>query len=202
MAKEYTGDKLDEMLHAIAQQKSEAAKARSHPDRTAEKPRDVILAACKEIGARLKEDGFSFFKTGPELKRVRGDLSSIIWFQSSSNNIPGRRALVWIHGHLSSKALARWRKNHPHDWVRSDRPNAGLIGGSQIGNLRSPPVWMEWDFADPTLRPSQIEDATRAIRQLLLPFFAMHEDFAANVDFLMHHTPVSILEYTLMSLGR
>ncbi len=146
-----------DVIAATAKQKRDAAKARSSPT-AAEKPRDVILRACEEIGRHLNPDGFSFVKSGPKLKRVHGDRVFSILFQSDRNNIAGRRAAVWIHAGVQN----------------AGRPE--FLGGGQIGNLLPEPTWMEWDFADERTREAEVSDAVDAIRRIVLPFFDRFED--------------------------
>ena len=141
---------------ATAKQKRDAALARSSP-LGAEKPGDVILRTCEAIADRLKGDGFSFVKSGRTLKRVRGDLVFLIWFQSDRNNIAGRRAAVWIHAGVKKRG-------------------GRFIDGGQIGNLLPQKTWMEWDFADETAREGEIDDAVAAIKRIILPFFARFDD--------------------------
>ena len=193
-----------EVLTETAMQKAEAAKARSHPDPTATKPKAVISDACAEIADRLKEDGFTFLKSGPRLKRIQGDVTHEIAFQSDHNNIAGRRAAVWIHAGVSSSRLGQWRRTHPNDWVRLEGPHAGRIVGAQIGNLTTPYGWMEWDFADESKREGLLDDAVAAIRRIILPFFAMFEDPSRSIEPLIQYDPlwqVSLLEYALAALG-
>ncbi len=193
-----------EVLTATARQKAEAAKARSHPDPAATKPKDVISNACAEIADRLTEHGFTFLKSGPGLKRVQGDVTHEIAFQSDRNNIAGRRAAVWIHAGVSSRRLGQWRSTHPNDWVRREGPYSGRIVGGQIGNLTTPHGWMEWDFADQAKRQGLINDAVAAIRRIVLPFFALFEDPGRSIETLIQYDlmwQVSLLEYALASLG-
>ena len=194
-----------EVLTATAKQKAEAAKARAHPDPTAIKPKDVISDACAVIADHMKGDGFTYLKSGPRLKRVQGDITHEIYFQSDRNNIAGRRAAVWIHAAVSSRKLARWRSTHPSTWVRLESPQAGRIVGAQIGNLTTPHGWMEWDFAYEAKRQGLINDAVEAIRRIILPFFALFEDPGRSIEALIHYDlpwQVSLLEYALSSLGK
>jgi hypothetical protein len=196
---------LEDAIVATATQKAEAAQTRAHPDPDSEKPRDVILAACAAMADALQPEGFAFRKSGPGLKRVQGDLIFEIWFQSDRNNIAGRRAAIWIHAAVSSRTLARWRRGHPSSRIRRAGPHAGLITGAQIGNLRAPHAWMEWDFGDSSSRPGEIDDAVAAIRQIILPFFALFDDPAGNIDLLLRDALMSqpsILEYALSTLGQ
>jgi hypothetical protein len=151
---------LGDAIIATAEHKHEAATARSSPV-AGERPRDVILRSCEAIADKLKEDGFSFVKSGPKLKRVQADRVFTIWFQSDRNNIAGRRAAVWIHAGIQ------------------EARSGTRIAGGQIGNLVAEPTWMEWDFADEVSRQNEISDAVAAIRRIILPFFATFENQAA-----------------------
>ena len=131
-----------DLIIATARRKVEAARARSSPS-AAEKPREIIRGACEAIAANLKPDGFSSAKSGPKLKRVQGDLTFTIWFQSTRSNIAGRRAAVWIHAHVASKSLAKARRSQPMPWDTEDGAFAGTVAGGQIGNLLAEPAWME-----------------------------------------------------------
>ena len=148
---------IGDVIVATAKQKRDAAKARLS-SAVAEKPKDVILRACETMADQLKDDGFSFIKSGPKLKRVHGDHVFSVMFQSDRNNIAGTRAAVWIHGGVQNSGRAEF------------------IDGGQIGSLLPQKTWMEWDFADETTRESEINDAVAAIRRIILPFFAQFEN--------------------------
>ena len=147
---------FEQTIVATAKQKRDAAKARSSTA-AAEKPRDVMMRACQMIADKLASDGFAFVKSGMKLKRVQGDRVQAILFQSDRNNIPGRRAAVWIHAGVQNAGSPKF------------------IDGGQIGNLLAEPTWMEWDFADESARDDEIDDAVAAIRRIILPFFAEFE---------------------------
>ena len=64
---------------------------------------------------------------------------------------------------------------------------------------------MEWDFADPAQRATEIDDAVSAIRRIILPFFALFEEPSSAVDILMFRRALwqpSLLEYALALFGR
>ena len=147
---------FNEAILDTARQKHDAARARLSGT-AAERPRDVILGACEAIADKLREDGFSFGKSGPKLKRVQNGRVFSIMFQSDRNNIAGRRAAVWIHAGVQNVG------------------STSFIAGGQIGNLLAEPTWMEWDFADESARESEIDDAVASIRRIILPFFAQYE---------------------------
>jgi hypothetical protein len=192
------------LVSATARQKAEAARARSAGS-AAEKPKEVILSACEAIAADLKADGFSFAKSGPKLKRVQGDLTFTVAFQSDRNNIAGKRAAVWIHAGVTSEKLAKARRSHPMPWGGDDGPGAGAVTGGQIGNLLAEPTWMEWDFAQQDTRQSEIDDAIGAVRRIILPFFALFDDPASAVELLIHRPalwPTSLVQYANVAVSR
>jgi hypothetical protein len=148
-----------DVIAATARQKHDAARARSSGV-DADKPRDVILRSCQAIATKFREDGFSFVKSGPMLKRVQGGRVFKVVFQSDRNNIAGRRAAVWIHAII-------------------DEAGSGTrVAGSHIGDLLAEPRWLEWDFADEGSREDEVSDAVAAIRRLILPYFATFENRA------------------------
>lgn len=191
------------LVSTMARQKAEAARARSTGS-TAEKPKEVIRSACEAIAADLKADGFSFAKSGPKLKRVQGDLTFTVAFQSDRNNIAGGRAAVWIHAGVTSEKLAKARRCHPMPWGGDDGPGAGAVTGGQIGNLLAESLWMEWDFANEDTRQREIDDAIGAIRRIILPFFALFDDPPSAVELLINRPalcPSSLIQYAKVAVG-
>lgn len=194
---------VHDLITTTAKQKHAAAKARSSPS-AADKPKEVIFAACQIIANDLKGDGFSFIKKGPALKRVQGDLTSTIGFQSDRNNIAGERAAVWIHAYVTSEKLGKANGCHPIPWGDEKRPGANIVTAGQIGNLLAEPTWMEWDFANEETRQSEIEDAIEAIRRIILPFFDLFDDPPSAVQLLVQRPgllPSSLVRYARLALG-
>jgi len=195
---------FEAVVVATARQKADAAAARSNAT-AAEKPRDVILAACEAIAADLKSDGFSFARSVPKLNRVQGDFTFTVLFQSDRNNIAGKRAAVWIHAGVDSRKLAKARRSHPMPWGGDNGLGAGTVTGGQIGNLLAKPTWMEWDFADQERRQNEIDDAIAAIRRIILPFFALFDDPPSAVELLVQRPglwPSSLIQYAKVAIGR
>jgi hypothetical protein len=111
------------------------------------------------------------------------DLTFKISFQSDRNNFAGGRAAIWIHGSVESRALGRWRKRHEHPWI-GGRNYFPAVATGQIGNLREPKSWMEWNFADPTTREAMADDAVMAIREIIFPVFANFDDLPVALEML------------------
>ena len=199
-----------EILTARMGHKFTAARSRLTTDADAEKPKEVILAACAAIGDRLKTDGFEFHKSGPKLKRTAGDLTFEITFRSDRHNVAGRRAAVWIYANIISAKYANWARKHPHPWIRDlalrQGRYSGMIFGSQIGNLAAQQRLMEWDFADASCRMEEIEDAAAAIRETILPYISLFGAPAKAVDILLHDQGKlfarELLSYALIEFGQ
>lgn len=194
-----------ETIFETAQQKFEAARARTRTDPTLEKSKDAIRAGSMMIAEALAGDGYTFIRTNPRLQRIAGDLRFEIGFQPDRNNSPGRRAIMTIHGSVSSTALREWRRDHPHDWIRDDGPHTEAVIGGPIGIFGTVPGWMQWDFVDPATRAGVADDAVRTIRALILPFFARFESPTPDLAGLAPLWPLwrnSLIDYILCTQGR
>jgi hypothetical protein len=136
-----------------------------------ESPREVFLGACARIAESLSGLGFSFARSGPHATRRAQGLRFRIRFQSDRYNEAGRHVGLIVHAAVESDALARWLPGSP--WPYEADP---FLGGGQLGNLRMPRTWWQWELADPRGRPNQIDDATARIGSVLLPFFDRYSD--------------------------
>lgn len=190
----------------IAVRKQEAARSRGQPrDPRLEPPREATREGYRLIADALAPDGFAFAPSGPRLTKHNGDLTYFISFQADRNNIAGRRAAVWIHGGVSSRTLGRWRQEHPNPWTSG--PPSPVIAGGQIGNLREPWTWMEWDFSNRAGRSATAADAVHAVREIAFPFFAKFDDIPTAVETLSCDKPpwphiVSLIEFAWSAVGR
>lgn len=175
------------------------------------RPRDVIVAACAQIGERLSDAGFSFGKSGPALKKVDGDLTYRIHFASDKWNAAEERACVRASCFVHSKTLAKWRAGQTHpvlqqsDLQRSG-PDAGRVAGICLGDLKPERGRLEWDFADSRFRRVRINEAAEIIRQCALPYFARFSDLEASLPSLVRQHEffpmTGLLEYAFLNLGR
>lgn len=158
-----------------AKQKLAAARARQHPDATAEKPRDAILDGLQMVAKAIAEDGYIFSPSGPKFARRCGDLTFQINIQSDRNNVAGQRAAVWVHASVYSRAFTAWSKKHSSDWIRPNAPFPLPIFGTQLGYLCEPTGWMEWDFAEKSNRRFVADDLVTSIRAGAYPLFSTFE---------------------------
>jgi hypothetical protein len=110
-----------------------------------------------------------------------GDFTYEISFQLDRDNYAGGRVAIWTHAMIGSLKLRGWRTHNRPPWIEPGHPFSGFAGG-QIGNLRTPRGWMEWDFADPASQDATVRDLMSAIRGIILPFFAKFTDPASVME--------------------
>jgi hypothetical protein len=196
---------LTELITDIARRKHAAAIARRRPDPSAEKPADVAAHCLALVAAALIADGYVSRAGGRRLVKRSGDFTYEIWFQLDRDNYAGGRVAVWAHAVVGSLKLRRWRTHNRPPWIAPGYPNSGFAGG-QIGNLRAPVAWMEWDFADPASREATVRDLISAIRQIVLPFFAKFSDPASVMEAFNKEqallAPTEAIEYAQAHFGR
>ncbi len=195
---------VGEMIADIAQQKHAAAIARGRPDASAERPADVAAQCLSVVAASLSPDGYASRVRGRRLVKKRGDFTYEISFQLDRNNHAGGRVAVWPHAAIGSLKLQRWLNENGTPWGRLPSYSSAFAGG-QIGHLRLPRTWMEWDFADRATRASSLHDLITAIRQIVLPFFAMFKDPDAAIRIFEATellAPTWAIEYAQAHRGR
>jgi len=173
-----TSNDLKGIFAETALRKVEAAAYRSNGqfDDTKDS-RTVYLAACEAIASNFKSFGFRYAKSGPHFSRTDGPFAYKVSFQSSHNNIPGRHVRLWMHATVLSKKLQTWRAaNLPPNLVND------FVAGGMVHLLRMPCAMVEWELADPNIRPSVIADAVAFIQSDVLPYFAQFNDPDALID--------------------
>ena len=143
---------------------------------TSTSPRDIFLAACSEIVARLSSRGYRYAKSGPHARKKSGVFTHEVSFQSSHNNAAGVCVKLWVHGKVLSKTLEAWRKSYP------ELHAIDYVAGGQIGNLIPETNWCDWDLARESMRQATVDDAVSAIETVALPYFAQFDD----LDSLIH----------------
>jgi hypothetical protein len=133
-------------------------------------PRDLYLAACKEIAESFSSLGFKFARSGPHTQRKHGEFTYRISFQTSPRNIAGHYVALSIHANVLSKRLAEWRTSQASALGSGD-----YVAGGQIGNLVRPHGWRDWNLAVSNRSPV-IADAISAVLSIALPYFDRFED--------------------------
>jgi hypothetical protein len=197
---------LGDAVIDMARHKHAAGLARREPDPSVERPGDVAFGVFAQVASDLAREGFASLAKGRRLVRRAGDLTYEVSFQSDRNNIAGKRVAVWAHALVASRSLAQWRKQHGSAWGKLSIYSGGFAGG-QIGNLRQPHSWMEWDFADPADRAATVADLLGAIRQIILPFFEQYRDASSALDAIVQDDGVSLwlspaIEFAHLHFGR
>lgn len=134
-------------------------------------PRAIYLAAAQTVAEALAADGYAFHRSRPALQRRTRDFVFRIDFQSSHHNASGKLSTLWLHGHVFSPTLKRWRAARP-----CLQPGHDFVAGGQIGNLAHPPEWLEWNLAQTRGRERTLAEASAAIRRLIYPYFAQFDD--------------------------
>jgi hypothetical protein len=157
-----------------------------------ESAREIFNQCCAEIAAPLAETGFQYHPGKHSAIRASGDLKFDIHFQSSFRNylVPDggtnslKRAVSKLmpygdfanfgnvtlieHASVSSKMMKKFRKSVHNGWTADD-----AVTGGQIGNLRSPTKWVQFNLANPHTRSEVIAKARQLIDTVALPYFEL-----------------------------
>lgn len=147
----------------------------------AEKPRDVYLDACEAIAERLADRGFRFARSGPHTTLRAPPYAFVIGFGSSHYNVAGESVTLRVAATVESRELAAWRRR-----ADADRDDPYVAGGSLEAITQN--FDLEWDVADPGLRPDAIDAAVATIEAIGLPYFEMFKAEEALVDRLRRET--------------
>ena len=195
--------RFKDLLLSAARLKPDAAQARPNAFIAEEKPREAVLDAMAIIENEIAGDGYRFLKSGPGFKKDSGDLTCQIHFQSNRYNVSGERAVVWIHGGVSSRRLKKWRAEQTHPWLHRKGQFAGQVAGAQIGNLTPKVNWVDWDFVRKVDRAALALKAADAIRETIFPFFEAFEKTETVLPLVDHPMPwqESMLQYLLVTAG-
>jgi hypothetical protein len=169
-----------------------------------EKAREIFNRCCIEIAASLADTGFQYRPSKHSAIRASGDLKFEIHFQSSFRNYLvtdgdadrlkrvvskltsfgdfatfGNVTLI-EHALVRSKMLKNFRKSLPNSWTADD-----AVTGGQIGNLRAPAMWVDFNLANPYTRTKVITEARRLIDTVALPYFDLFKNPADVVARLL-----------------
>lgn len=168
------------VLTQTAKRKAAAARARtSRASAKAEVPRQIYLRCCEEVAASLRQQGFSYAKSGPYCTKRDGDFKYQIAFQSSHNNVPGEHVALWMHAIVTAPRLKRWRSQQIAPLRQDD-----WVAGGAVHLLSGSATWLEWDVAEPQTRDEVVSDAVEFARTVILPFFQRFEQQESLIEFL------------------
>lgn len=157
-----------------------------------ESAREVYDDCCRAIAKRLEAFGFEYRPGKHTAIHAEVDLTFEIRFQSSYLNrlIPEQQpgvsnelsaetvaatdylafGMVGLieHASVRSRVLKRWRRS-----VNCMVESGDFVTGGQIGNLQSPPTWIEFNLANPQTRRDVMAEAFQLIERVALPYFTL-----------------------------
>jgi hypothetical protein len=163
--------------------------------------REIYLKACGEVSDALQVDGFRWRKSRQDLVKKDSDLTFRVWFQSSFRNallselptmestgpltadlfIPLETALAEIerfgsvsfmaHVSVHAQSIKKWRGTLAHPIRKDDG-----VAGTNIGNLVSPPHWLDVNLANPQMRGSRVQAIIALLRDTGFRYFDRFKD--------------------------
>jgi hypothetical protein len=154
---------IEELVGQIAEDKSRPRFRPAEP--VVERPREVFLDAVRQLAMPLKELGFAYARSGPHASLRRGPVLAKVSFGSSHLNIPGELVNLHMGVGIHDRALGAWRKEQGQPRRTDD-----VVSTKHLGHLLRPPVWLEWNLANPKQRAATIADAATSLRHHGLPF--------------------------------
>lgn len=96
--------------------------------------------ACGQIGAGLADMGFRYLKSKRQAKKVVGEWTQVVSFQSSVLNTTDLVRL-WVWYRIDSDEVGRWRQE------RGATGNDGRVFGCALGYLGEPATFVQWNVA-------------------------------------------------------
>jgi hypothetical protein len=96
--------------------------------------------ACTQIGAGLGDSGYRYLRSKRQAKRVTGEWTQVVSFQSSFRNTAGDIRL-WVWYWIDSEQVRRWRRQ------RGAVGDSGRVFGCALGYLGDPAVFTDWKVA-------------------------------------------------------
>jgi hypothetical protein len=158
-----TASTTDEVIRQIAHDKS-IGRFQPRPAGV-EAPRDVFMAAVDEVAAHFSEMGWRYAKSGPHMSQRHGDISAKLAFVSNRLNVAGELVGLWVNVHLADHTIGKWRKE-----IGNPLATGSQVADRHLGHLLDPPGWLEWDLAQPDVRPAAARDIVETIESAALPW--------------------------------
>lgn len=178
-------ESASEVLADIAHRKCRAGQARfGRTPSAGESPKKVYEESCARIAAPFTAEGYRYLKSGPRLTHKAAGLVYNISFHSSHHNISGEYVGLDLCATISCPILKNWRVAN-----QSGRGPSDSLAGGQIGNLVEPFSWIQWNLADPVNRGREEFNATKRIRELVLPYFSRFRDTQSILGLLQNGEP-------------
>lgn len=165
--------------------------------------KEIFLDGCTAIAKHFEEYGFKYYKSGPKLKKVIGDLTFEIAFGTSYYNGLNYKVALDCHLWIKSKQFKKWKKTQPQCDNRDVVAHQGL---QYVSDLK---VCREWNLLESDSRHEVINEITDSLTKYALPYFELFESPALVAGYFHlrngHWTgmdePCDFIEYALCFLS-
>lgn len=97
-------------------------------------------AACGQIGAGIADLGFRYLKSKRQAKKIVGEWTQVVSFQSSFRNTADHVQL-WVWYWIDSDEVGRWRQERGAD------SESRRVFGCALGYLGTPATFVDWNVA-------------------------------------------------------
>ena len=167
-----TFNNLSDIIKNTASRKTNAARNRnSGSSDIVEKPREVYLRFCEQIGNYYSDKGFKYLKSGPVLKKQSADKEWTlnIGFWSDYNNVGGEYVRLSFGNYIESSTLKKWTKSQS---IFAHVPN-GNVGGISTAKYVDPNAnsALLWNLAQESEREIAFNEVTSLINNVVIPDF-------------------------------
>lgn len=181
-----TFNNLNSLVKNTAARKQRAAENRnSKLSENVEKPREVYLKFCEQLGNYYLGKGFKYLKSGPVLKKqsVDKEWTLNIGFWSDYNNVGGEYVRLSFGNYIESSTLKKWTKAQP---IFAHVPN-GNVGGISTAKYVDPNAnsALLWNLAQESEREIAFNEVTSLINNVVIPDF---ERFKTPKDLLSDYS--------------
>jgi hypothetical protein len=192
---------LGDIIKSTAARKQRAAANRnSKSPENIEKPREVYLKFCEQLGNYYNDKGFKYLKSGPVLKKQSADKEWTlnIGFSSDYNNVGGEYVRLSFGNYIESLTLKKWTKSQP---MFAYVPN-GYVGGINTAKYVDPNAnsALRWNLAQENDRENAFNEVTSLINNVVIPDFIRFKkpkdlltDYSNSKDWTSVQTPMKYL---------
>jgi hypothetical protein len=159
------------------------------------------MTVVDEVANHFTASGWRYARSGPHLSQREGDVSAKMAFVSNRLNVGGELVGLWVDIHLGDRTIGSWRKEIGNPLATGDD-----VARRHLGHLLDPPLWLEWNLAEPGIRPAAIADIVETIEGAALPWIEsirnlLDGGYPDPTSLIGHVTETSLIEY-LVRAGR
>lgn len=188
-----TAATTDELIRQVAEDKGID---RFAPRRAGvETPKVVFMSMVDKVADHFTASGWRYARSGPHMSQREGDVSARMAFVSNRLNVGGELVGLWVDIHLGDRTIGRWRKE-----IGNPLATGNDVARRHLGHLLDPPLWLEWNLAESSIRPAAIADIVETIEGAALPWIEsirhLLDGGSPNPTSLIGHvTETSLIEY-------